>query len=104
MSRTSLESLNYPYTGNPNFILGLLLTSGDHSIPSFQASYLSKLEGVGSTVSLRFRKSIAGHHFQNTRKLANNDFQYHRDIIYSVYQFILTKKIVFASCKKFYID
>ena len=30
-----------------------------------------------STVRLRFRKSIAGHHFQNTRKLANNDFQYH---------------------------
>ena len=39
---------------------------------------------IWSTVRLRFRKSIVGHYFLNTRKLANNDFQYHRDIIYSV--------------------
>ena len=39
---------------------------------------------LGSTVRLRFRKSISGHHFQNTRKFANNDFQYHRDVIYTV--------------------
>ena len=36
-----------------------------------------------STVMLRFRKSFSGHHLQNTRKFANNDFQYHRDVIYN---------------------
>ena len=41
------------------------------------------LSVVRSTVRLRFRKSISGHHFQTIRKLANNDFQYHREVIYS---------------------
>ena len=36
------------------------------------------------TVRLRFRKSIARHNFQNTRKFENNYFQYHRDVIFSV--------------------
>ena len=39
---------------------------------------------IRSTVPLRFRKSISGHYFQNTRKFANNDFQYRKDVIYSV--------------------
>ena len=39
---------------------------------------------VGSTVRLRFRKSISGHHFQTIRKLAIIDFQYHREVIYSI--------------------
>ena len=30
------------------------------------------------------QESISGHHFQNTRKLDTNYFQYHRDVIYSV--------------------
>ena len=63
-------------------------------VVGFKSSTLT-VHCLKSTVRLRFRKSIAGHHFQNTRKLANNDFQYHRDIIYSVYQYSLTKKNVF---------
>ena len=39
---------------------------------------------IGGTVTLRFRKSISRHNFQNTRKFYDNDFQYHRDVIYSV--------------------
>ena len=39
---------------------------------------------IGNTVRLRFRKSISGHHFQTIRKLANNDFQYHRGFIHSI--------------------
>ena len=38
---------------------------------------------IQSTVMLRFRKSISGHHLQNTRNFANNDFQYHRDVIFN---------------------
>ena len=38
---------------------------------------------IWSTVRLRFRKSISGHNFQTIRKLANNDFQYHREVIYN---------------------
>ena len=44
----------------------------------------SKRNSSGSTVRLRTRKSISGHHFQNSRKLDNKDLQYHRDVIYSV--------------------
>ena len=51
---------------------------------------------IWSTVRLRFRKSISGHHFQTIRKLANTDFQYRRGIIYSIYQYILTKNVFFA--------
>ena len=40
--------------------------------------------GLRSTVRLRFRKSILRHNFQTIRKLANKDFQYHREVIYSV--------------------
>ena len=42
------------------------------------------LEKISSTVRLRFRKSISRHKFQNTRKFDNNDFQYYRDVIYSI--------------------
>ena len=41
--------------------------------------------------------------FKNTRKFAYNDFQYHRNLIYSVQQHILTNKCVSSSCKQFYI-
>ena len=30
------------------------------------------------------QESIFRHHFQNKRKFENNDFHYHRDIIYNV--------------------
>ena len=52
---------------------------------------------ITGTVRLRFRKSIFIPYFQNTRKLDNNYFQYHRDVIYSVLLYILTffKKICF---------
>ena len=39
--------------------------------------------GVDWMDGLRFRKSISGHHFQTRRKLANNDFQYPREVIYN---------------------
>ena len=55
----------------------------------------SKNLDVRSTVRLRFRKSISRHHFQTIRKLANTDFQYHRGVIYSIYQYILTKMCFF---------
>ena len=57
---------------------------------------------VWSNVRLRFRKSMSGHHFQTIRKLANPD--YHRGVIYTIYQYILTTKCVFSSWKEFYID
>ena len=50
-----------------------------------KVSHFQRYRKVRSTVRLRFRKSISRHHFQNTRKFDNNDFQYHRDVIYSVY-------------------
>ena len=39
---------------------------------------------VQSTVRLRFKKSISGHCFLNTRKFDNNDYQHHRYVIVSV--------------------
>ena len=59
--------------------------------------YDIKENEVRSTVRLRFRKSVSGHHFQTIRKLANTDLQYHRGVMYSIYQYILTKKCVFSS-------
>ena len=56
-----------------------------------------------STVRLRLKKSISGHHFQIIRKLANNDFQYQREGFYSIQQYILTTKKK-SSFKEFYID
>ena len=44
-------------------------------------------------------KSVSGYNFQTIRKLANNDFKYHREIIYSIEQYILTQKMCFSSCK-----
>ena len=46
----------------------------------------AQLKLLQRTVSLRFKKSISGHHFKDTRKLANNDFQHNRGVIYSGYQ------------------
>ena len=46
---------------------------------------------IWSTVRLRFRKSISGHNFQNTRIYAKNDFKYHRDVIDSVCIFLMFK-------------
>ena len=39
---------------------------------------------LGSTVRLRFRKSISGHHFQTIGKLASNDFNYHTEVANSI--------------------
>ena len=50
---------------------------------------------IWSTVRVRFRKCISGYHYQTIRKLANTDFQYHRGVIYSIYKYILTKKLFF---------
>ena len=58
---------------------------------------------LGSTLSLRFRKSISGQHFQIARKFANNDFQYQMLFIVCSNTF-LQKKWCFSSCKKFHID
>ena len=43
-----------------------------------------QFSGIRSTVRLRFRKCISGHHFHTIRKLANNDFQYHKEVIYNI--------------------
>ena len=56
---------------------------------------------IWSTVRLRFRKSISGHHFQTIRKFANNGFQYQRDVNYNTWQCILTKKCVFPHVRSF---
>ena len=39
---------------------------------------------VQSTVRLRIRKNISGHHFQTIGKLASNDFSYHTDVFNSI--------------------
>ena len=51
-----------------------------------------------------FRGGMKPCHFQTIRKLANTDFQYHKGVTYSIYQYILTQKCVFPSWKEFYID
>ena len=57
--------------------------------PAQQAWFMS------GQVRLRFRKSISRQTFQNTRKFHNDDFKYHIYVIYSVKQYIFTKKHVF---------
>ena len=39
---------------------------------------------IGSTVRLRFRKSIFGHHSQTIGKLASIDFNYHTEVVNSI--------------------
>ena len=41
------------------------------------------------------QESISGYHFQTIGKLANNDFEYHIEVIYSIEQYILTKNVCF---------
>ena len=45
---------------------------------------LGKGERVRSTVRLRFRKSISGHHSQTIGKLASIDFNYHTEVVNSI--------------------
>ena len=45
-------------------------------------SFSRKPIPVRSTVRLRFRKSVSEHHFHTIRKLAKNDFQYHRGFFF----------------------
>ena len=74
-----------------------LRTSFIASRPTFSIPWISGTEAIKyllwSTVRLRFRKSISGHNFQTIRKLDNNDFQHHREVIYSIKQYIHTKKV-----------
>ena len=46
------------------------------------------------------QESNFGYHFQTIRELANNNFQFHREVIYSMDQYILTK-YVFSPCTFF---
>ena len=54
---------------------------------------------VRSTVRLRFRKSISGHHFQTIRTFANTDFQYHRGVFIVYINTLLQKKCAFFLMK-----
>ena len=56
---------------------------------------------VQSTVRLRFRKSISGHHFQTIGKLAKTDFQYHTtEGLFIVYiNYFLQKNMFFFFIK-----
>ena len=51
---------------------------------SYIGNIWSLLLEIGSTVRLRFRKSISGHHFQTIGKLASNDFNYHAEVVNSI--------------------
>ena len=54
------------------------------------SQFMTKVEAgdidraVGSTVRLRFRKSIFGHQFQTIRKLPSNEFNFHTEVVNSI--------------------
>ena len=91
----------------PNYVIGF-----SNSAQRFTGSNYLDVDSPLADSRLTYMK----HHFQvevqekyfwtsflNTRKYARIFFKYHRDVIYSVRQYILTNKCVFSSCKTFYI-